>query len=108
LLLAPTLRTSHDYDKVDANRANGANPGVEDVDVEAGEHAEELTLTQEAVESRNSHAGTATDPVTTRDSGGASTSNPVLQRWKEAMIKSLRHWRRLELGILYQLTKAEI
>jgi hypothetical protein len=43
----PTLRTSHDYDEIDANQANGANSGIEDVDVQAGVQAEELALSQD-------------------------------------------------------------
>jgi hypothetical protein len=46
------LCAPHGYDEVDVNRANGANPGVEDVVVHVGEQAEELVVTQEAVESR--------------------------------------------------------
>jgi hypothetical protein len=78
-LLPPTLCTSHGYVEIDASRAYGANPGVENVNVQAGELAEELALTQEDENSKNSPTARAMDPVSTMDPGSASTLGSVLQ-----------------------------
>jgi hypothetical protein len=73
----------HDYDEVDINRTNGANPGVENVVVHVGEQAEELALTQEA-DSRNSHTGAAMDQAAARDLDTTSTSDPMPQTRPES------------------------